>query len=301
MSPTRFAEVGRFLLINPIARRLVAVADERLGYSLIENFRDAEGDYSESAQVGFMLSCLALAEWACDELGVEPEVCTGPSFGEKPLTAFAGCLPVPDAVWMTARLARCMAEFFATEYRDVVTHSFVRTPGERLDEVLADLAERGEWYEISCYIDRDFYMVSLRERNLEWLQRQIRGLGGLPLYTMRPPMHSSSFGALRRKAQDEVLGDLPFADPRWPVVSDQDGTVMCSGDAVRTMLLDSVVRPLRWPDVVATLKRLGVRTLCVAGPDSMFGRVGCTTGSFAVIAANPRLALQPRRRGAVVP
>ncbi|MFC0527345.1 ACP S-malonyltransferase [Phytohabitans kaempferiae] len=298
MSPSRFVDLGRFMLVSPAARRLVAEADDRLGYSVVDRFRDTEGDYSEYAQVGFMVCCLALAEWARDELGFEPDVCAGASFGEKPLTVFTGVLPYPDAVEMTARLARCMDEFFATEHRDVVTHSFIRTPEAGLGEVLAELDGRGEWYDISCYLDHDFFMVSLREKNLEWLEREIRGLGGLSLYTMRPPMHSGAFDALRRKAEREVIGELPFADPKLPVVADQDGAVLHTAEAVRTMLLESFVRPLRWPDVVATLKRLGVGTVCVAGPDSLFGRVGCTTANFEVIAANPRLALQPRRRGA---
>jgi [acyl-carrier-protein] S-malonyltransferase len=299
MGPTRFADVGKFLLTNPVAGRLVAAADARLGYPLLDRFADAEGDYSEYAQVGFMVSCLALAQWAGDELGVRPEVCAGPSFGGKPLAAFVGSLPFAEAVWMTARLARCMAEFFATEHRDVVTQSFVRTPARQLGEVLAELDRRGEWHDISCYLDDDFYMVSLRERNVEWLQSAIRRVGGLPLYTMRPPMHSRAFGALRRKAEDEVLGDLPFADPQPPVVADQDGAVVRTGDGIRAMLLDSFDHPMRWPAVVASLRRLAVGTVCVAGPDSLFGRVGCTTSNFEVLAVNPRLALLPRRRGAV--
>jgi [acyl-carrier-protein] S-malonyltransferase len=297
MGPTRFADLGKFLLVNPHARKLVAAAEDRLGYPLLDHLRDGGDDYSEYAQVAFMISCLAMADWARDELGVRPEYCTGPSFGQKSLTAFAGCLPVTDAIWMTARLARCMAEFFATEYRDVVTLSFVRTPPEALREILADLEQRGEWYEISCYIDRDFYMLSLRERNVDGLQQGIRRLGGLPLYTMRPPLHSAAFGALRRRAEEEVLGDLSFADPMLPVVADHDGALVYTGDGIRTMLLDSIVRQMRWPDVVATLKGLSVQTVCVSGPDSLFGRVACTTSNFEVIAASPRLAMQPRRRG----
>jgi [acyl-carrier-protein] S-malonyltransferase len=300
MGPSRFADLGRFLLVNPVARRMVTEADERLGYSLLDNFRDTEGDYTEYGQVAFFVCCLALAEWAREEHGIDPQVCTGPSFGEKPLTAFVGSLTLPDAVAMTAGLARCTAEYFSTEHRDVVTHSFVRTPGERLEEILAELSARGGWYNISCYIDRDLHMVSLHERHLEWLQRRIRGAGGMSLYTMRPPMHSAAFGALRRKAEDEVIGALPFADPLLPVVADQDGSVIRSAEGIRTMLLDSFVRPLRWPDVVASLKGLGVDTLCVAGPDSLFGRVACTTEAFRVVQVNPRSALQPRRRGAAV-
>jgi malonyl CoA-acyl carrier protein transacylase len=300
MSPAKFADVGKFMLVNPFARKLIAEADARLGYSLVDRFRETEGDYSVCAQVGFMVNCLALAEWARHELDVRPDVCTGPSFGEKPASVFAGSLSFSDGVWMTAELARVLDEFFATEYQDVVTLSFVRAPEEKLAEILAELDDMGEWHDISCYIDHDFFMVSLRERNLDWLRKRVRGIGGLPLYTMRPPMHSSAFGALRRKAEDEVLGALPFADPELPVVADQDGTVLSTGEGIRAMLLDGFVKPLRWPDVVAALSGLGVGTVCVAGPDSLFGRVGCTTRAFEVVAVNPRLALRPRRRGAVL-
>ncbi|GAA4236120.1 [acyl-carrier-protein] S-malonyltransferase [Streptosporangium album] len=296
MGPSNFADVGRFMVINPFARRLVAVADERLGYSLVDRFRETEGDYSEFAQVAFLVNCVALAQWAEHALGVEPDVCTGPSFGEKAATAYTGALPLSEAVWMTARLARCMDEYFSREHRDVVTHSFVRAHADRLGELLAELDDRGEWYDISCYIDDDFFMLSLRERNLEWLERRLRGMGAMSLYTMRPPMHSSAFGPLRRKAEDEVFGRLEFSDPRLPVIADQDGSVVTTAEGMRTMLLDGFVRPLRWPDVVASMKRLGVTKVCVSGPDSLFGRVGCTRRNFEVVAVNPRLALRPRPR-----
>ena len=298
MSPCRFADFGKFLLINPFARRLISEANDRLGYSLVDRFRETEGDYSPYAQVGFMLTCVALAEWAEQEQGMSPDFCAGPSFGEKPASVYAGSLTFPDAVWMTAELARCLTEFFDTEYTDVVTHSFVRTPEEKLKDALSQLDSKGEWFDISCYIDHDFYMVSVREKNLDWLKQTVRSMGGLSLYTMRPPLHSRAFGALRRKAEDEVLGGLDFHDPLLPIVADQDGEILRTGDQVRTMLLDSIVKPMRWPDVVHTLADNGVRKLWVAGPDTLFGRVRVTTSRFEVVTVNPRMALQPRRRGA---
>ncbi|WP_329281784.1 ACP S-malonyltransferase [Streptomyces sp. NBC_01451] len=296
MGPTKFADLGRFLLLNPHARRLVAAADTRLGYPLADRFAEAEGDYSEYAQVAFFVACLALAEWAEAEHGVEPAACAGPSFGEKPAAVRAGSLSFEDGVWLTARLARCLEEYFAVEHRDVVTHSFARVPETRVRELVDELAGRGGWSEISCFIDRDLFMVSLRESELDWLQRSVRSLGGLSLYTMRPPMHASVFDGLRRKAAEEVIGELEFAAPLLPLLADQDGSVVEDGAGVRSMLLDSFVRPLRWPAVVGGLRELGVERVCVAGPDSLFGRVGCTTSAFEVVSATPWLAMQPRRR-----
>ncbi|KJK55202.1 ACP S-malonyltransferase [Saccharothrix sp. ST-888] len=298
MGPSAFTDVGRFMVVNRHARELVAVADEVLGYSLVDAFRQAEGDYSEAAQVAFLVNCLASARWAVDSLGIEPAAVLGPSFGEKAAIAFTESLPVHEAVRMTAELARCMDEYFSHEHTDIVTLSFVRTPEARLAEILADLDEQGEWHDISCYVDEGFYMLSLRETRVEWVQQRLRAIGGMSLYTMRPPLHSPAFAGLRDKAEREVLSTLEFTDPKLPVVADQDGALLTSADGIRTMLLDSIVRPLRWPDAVAGLKRFGVGRVCVAGPDSLFGRVPCTTANFEVIPANPRLAMTPRRRSA---
>ncbi|MFF6999932.1 ACP S-malonyltransferase [Streptomyces sp. NPDC008313] len=300
MAPTRFPDVAKFMLINPHARRLLRIADDALGYSLFDRYREADGDYTEYAQVAFFVNCVALAHWAQEEHGLRPDVCAGPSFGSKAAAVFSGVLDFADAVRMTARMARCENEYFAREYRDAVTLSFTRTPRAQLDEVLAELDARGEWYDISCHIDDDFYMVSLDSGSVEWMEKQLRSLGGMPLYTMRPPMHCAAFGPLRDRIEDEVLAGLTFADPTLPVVADQDGAVLTTGDGIRRMLLDGYVLPVRWPDVVTTVKeRFGVGTMYVCGPDSLFGRVGCTTRNFEVVHASPRAAMLPRRAAAV--
>lgn len=296
MGPSDFADVGRFMLANPYARQLTEVADDVLGHSLVDRFRAADGDYTEAAQVAFFVNCLALARWAEEEYGVTPDFCVGPSFGEKPMIAHVGSLPVRDAIWLTAQLARYLDTYFATEHRDVVTHSFVRTPEPLLREVLAELDELGEWYDISCYLDDDFYMLSLREGRLDWLTTRLRSAGGMSLYTMRPPMHSAAFWPLRDKVADELLAEVSFVDPRVPVIADQDGSLVTTGAGVRGMLLDSFVSPLRWPAVLASLVDRGVGTVYVCGPDRLFSRVRATKRDFEVVAVNPRLAMRPKRR-----
>ncbi|MFD1543441.1 ACP S-malonyltransferase [Nonomuraea guangzhouensis] len=294
MGPTRFSDVDSFMLGDPAARRLVALADDVLGYSLAGRFRDSGDDYSEAAQVAFLVNCLALAEWAERTLEVNPHLVAGPSFGGKAAAAYSGALSFADAVRMTAGLARCAEDYFAHEHRDIVTCSFVRVPEARLAELVAELRERGEWHDVSCYIDHDFFMVSLRERQVEWFEGRVRAIGGLPLYTMRPPMHSAAFEPLRKRAEEEVFGELRFTDPRVPVVDDHDGRLLTGAAGVRAMVLDGFVRPLRWPEVVATLRRLGVEQLCVSGQDAMFGRVPITTRNFTVVPVNPRTAVLPR-------
>ena len=224
MGPTRFTDVDAFMLGDPVARRLVARADEVLGYSLADRFRDSEDDYSEAAQVAFLVNSLALAEWAERTLDIAPHVCAGPSFGGKAAAAYSGALSFPDAVRMTAELARCTADYFAHEHRDLVTCSFVRVPEEKLRELLAELRELGEWHDVSCYIDHDFYMVTVRDgRRCGWKAGSGHSAGCRCTACGRPctrRVRSRCARGPRRRCS----ALCSFADPRLPVVDDHDGT-----------------------------------------------------------------------------
>jgi [acyl-carrier-protein] S-malonyltransferase len=297
MGPSGYSDLGKFMVTNPCARRLRRTADAVLGYSLMDLYRTSGEDYSEYCQIAFLITCLALIEQAADQLDTEPVACAGPSFGGKTAVAYAGALPFSETVLLTARLARCEEEYFRTEHQDVITQSVARTPEPVLQEILAGLAGRNEWHDISCHIDHDFFMVSMREASLERFASEVRAAGGLPLYAMRPPMHSAAFGALREKAEAEVLSDFEFSDPRLPIVADQDGSVIVKADGARAMLLDSFVRPVRWPQTVQSMKDLGVKKVYIAGPDSLFGRVRCTRQNFEVVPINQKTA--PRVKNVV--
>jgi [acyl-carrier-protein] S-malonyltransferase len=282
------------LMTNPVARRLRRSADDVLGYSLMDLYRQAGAGYSEYCQVAFLICCLALIEQAADSFDAEPVACTGPSFGEKPALAYSGVLPFTETVLLVARLARCEEEYFRRERQDMVTQSIAHMPEPALREILDAMTGRHEWNDISCFIDEDFFMVSMRESSLDRFTRDARAAGGLPLYAMWPPMHSSAFAPLRRKAEDEVLGDFLLDDPLLPIVADQDGSVVATADGVRTMLLDSFVRPVRWRDAIGTMREFGVTKVYIPGPDRLFGRVRCTTQSFTVAPINPEVSLRPK-------
>ncbi|MFF0772378.1 ACP S-malonyltransferase [Nonomuraea wenchangensis] len=292
MGPTGFADIERFATEVPVAWRLFAEADEALGYQVLDRFRQTEGDYSEYAQVAFLITCLALAEWAESEaLPARPGLCTGPSFGGKAAAAYVGSLSFADAVWMTARLARCVADYFSREHRSLVTHSFVRVKPEVAEELLGELTARSRVADVACRVDRDFFMVTLSADDLPGLEKGIRAAGGLSLYTMRPPMHSPAFAGLRERAEKEVLDELEFAEPRLPVVSDHDGSLLTTAEQVRNLLLDGFVRQMHWPVTVEALRARGVRTVCVAGPDALFSRVPATARNFEVVPVGPKRPL----------
>lgn len=300
MGPCEFADVAKFMLVNRDARDLLATASDALDYDLFARYRDSDDDYSEYAQVAFLVNCVALARWGERVLDLRPGLVTGPSFGGKAAAVYSGALDFAEAVRMTARLSRIETEYFAAEQPGVVTMSFVRTPPDRLREILDELDEAGEWYEISCYVDTDFWMVTLHEGRTDWLAQRLRAGGGLPLYVMDPPLHAAAFQPLRDRVEAELFGSLRITDPQIPVVADQDGTVRDTAAGVRAMLLDGIVTPVRWLEVVGTFQRLGVETVHVCGPDRLWGRVGATVRNFQTTIVDPRRAMSPIRRTVAV-
>ncbi|MFD8458872.1 ACP S-malonyltransferase [Streptomyces antimycoticus] len=300
MGPFRFTDVGEFLLTNPHARRRLAIADEVVGYSVFDRYRqsdgDEEGQYAAHTQIAFLTVCLSLADWAEETLGEKPELCAGPSFGQRAAVTYAGSLPFEETVRLTAELARCEEEYFAQEHREAVTHCVIHTPEESLRKALGELDDEGEWHDVSGHIDQGFYLVSLREPVLDRFKKRIGDLGGYNMYTMWPPVHAPSFGDLRRKAEEEVFGGFELADPELPVVSDQNGALLTEAEGVRTMLLDTFNCPIRWPDMVETMREQGITKVCISGPDNLFGRVNSTGENFEVLAIDARKAMRPRVR-----
>lgn len=286
MAPSKFSELTKFLVLNPRARRRVAEADEVAGYSILDAYADGEDAYAPAAQLAFLVSCVALA----DGIPVRPDAVTGVSFGQKAAAVYSGALDFADAVRLTAVQAACEAEYFAAQHQDVVTHTVMRVPEDGWRTVLGELS----WHEISGVVDDGFHMVSLREGELEEFTRRISAVGGYSLYTMRPPVHAPAFSALREQAAAAAFGDCPLQPPRLPLLSDQDGSVVTTADEVRSMLLGTFDRPIDWPSVTASLRRLDVGELHFCGTDNLFSRVP-RTKAFRVVPHNPKLALRPRR------
>jgi [acyl-carrier-protein] S-malonyltransferase len=294
LAGSTFQQVGRFMVLDRYVRARLAVADEVLGESLLTGLRDSDGDYDLYAQVAFLVNSLALADRAEREAG-RPHLCTAASFGHRAVPAYTGSLGFPDTIRLAVDLARCEQEYFAAEPEDLVTHCFVRVPDGPLHELVAEHVQRGDWVEVSAYLDPGFYLVSLRAELLDGLVRSVRQLGGYSMQTIRPAVHAHRFAGLRRRVEADVLPRFRLADPVPPVVADQDGRLVSSAQELRAMLLDGFDRPINWPAVTAALSGQGVRTVYVTGPDLLFHRLTCMTGCFRVVPVTPRTVSGPHR------
>ncbi|MFF1698099.1 ACP S-malonyltransferase [Streptomyces sp. NPDC058257] len=295
MGPARFTDVGKFMMIDPFVRKRLVEADEALGRSVLDGFRAEGDDFGVFAQIAFFVNSLSLADRARETQGLDPDYCVGFSFGQKAATAFSGALPFAEAVRLTAELASCEREFFEEQHQELVTLTITRVPEEALSEILVELTERGEFHEVSGYLDEGMWMITLREPVLESFQRRISAIGGYSLYSMKPPAHCRVLTDLRARAEEKVLAGFEIGAPELPVVADHDGSLVTTAEQLRAMLLTTFDHPVRWPSVVETLRARGVGTVHVTGPDRLIHRLDSTTRSFEVVALGPQQALRPAR------
>ncbi|WP_020494541.1 ACP S-malonyltransferase [Sciscionella marina] len=291
MGPARAGELGRFLVIDRRARRLLGVAEQSLGYSLLDPLAREGEEYTEHTQLAFVLACLAVAERAEQEHGLDPAAVGGASFGQRAALVRSGALPLAELVRLVARVARQEHDYFTRAHQDLVSQFIVRVP----DPVLADILDGFGEYELSGRFDQDVHLVTLRERELEEFVRRVRAAGGYALTTMRPAAHARALGPLREEVA-EIFADFVFADPALPIVSDQDGEPIHTGAEAAGLLLESTVTAVRLPELVERFSRLGVARVLVAGPDHLLHRLPTLTGRFELLRADLRAALSPAPR-----
>src|SRR5699024_4179344 len=89
---SRYSTISEYIANDPYARHRFTELSEILGYSLVEEYREADIYDWEVYELGNSAVCLALAEFAVEKLSVEPTVVVGQSFGSFVGALFSGVL-----------------------------------------------------------------------------------------------------------------------------------------------------------------------------------------------------------------
>ena len=63
-----------------------------------------------------------------------------------------------------------------------------------------------------------------------------------------------------------ALTEMPVQDPVIPVISNVNGEAQINAEAIRTLLVDQIVSPVRWTGCMATMMGMGCRRFIECGP-----------------------------------
>jgi [acyl-carrier-protein] S-malonyltransferase len=297
--PTTFPAVADFLTGSEYARARLAVADEVLGYSLIEAYEKAEVYDWEVFEAGFMALSLALADWATDHLDLDPVVYGGQSFGAIVGAVYAGVLDYAEALRLVRESTRVELDYFGSLAEPVGCFFFYRLASHEVDRLVARCLSEGHRVEGSIYLDNSVHAVSGTMTGLQRLRELVLAEGGHAFYLMNRAEHCSMVSGLRDRLEEEVYGRLSWRRSWLPMVSDVTGKLLTDPQEVRGDLLDGWVTPVYWSTVADGIRASGAVRAFVIGPRTMFSRLTSDVVPTAVI--TPKAVQEFPREGFALP
>lgn len=249
----------RFAQCSTKARDLVQLADKLLPQAVMSVMRDGPQEaLNDTRNAQPALVCAEMAAVAClEEVGIVPDVCAGHSLGEISALVAAGALTFSDALPLVCERARLMSE-------NVPEGGMAAVLGlapETIADALSDDAQ------IANYNGPGQTIISGTTRALETAAEQLKAAGAkrvLPL-SVSGPFHSK-FMDEAAHALAQYLKHIPIQPPCVPFLSSVTGTYEEDPEAIRILLAEQLVRPVRWTDVMA---RLAGQTAIEAGPGAV--------------------------------
>ncbi|QKI80915.1 ACP S-malonyltransferase [Kroppenstedtia eburnea] len=290
-SPSSYPEVQEFIESNGYAEKWYSRAEDILGYSLKEAFREAtEADW-EINELAFLINTLALADYAGENHSLTPEYCMGSSFGGMIGAVYTGSLSLADALWLsyqsTNREKRYMTERIFNRYQ---TDFIYQYPAERVMQDVRDYTEKGKYLEISSYLSRNLVAVSGEMDVIREMKKKVRQARGISLFTMDRLIHCKKLKEIKEIVGREVHSKVSFRPPRIPMISDIDGSILVEPVKIKNLLLDWFDQPVRMHLAKTTMKKCGIEKVFVVGPRSIFGSL--MSEDFSVEVISPETACQ---------
>lgn len=241
------------------ARAFFDAADAALGFPLSRLcFEGPEEELRLTRNTQPALLVVSTA--ACRLLGRDPDVAAGHSLGEYSALVAAGVLRFEDAVLLVHKRGRYMQE--AVPVGAGAMAAVLGVAGETVAEKLAGV--RSGVVEIANWNSDEQTVISGEKAAVDEALAAI----GAPRSVLLPvsaPFHSR----LMTPAEDRLAADLeavPFADPRFPVVTNVDARAIRTGAEARDALKRQVSRSVLWTRSMAVLRDMGVEACVECGP-----------------------------------
>lgn len=241
------------------AKALFDAADAALGFPLSRLcFEGPEEELRLTRNTQPALLVVSTA--ACRLLGRDPDVAAGHSLGEYSALVAAGVLRFEDAVLLVHKRGRYMQE--AVPVGAGAMAAVLGVPGETVAEKLAGV--RSGVVEIANWNSDEQTVISGEKAAVDEALAAI----GAPRSVLLPvsaPFHSR----LMTPAEDRLAADLeavPFADPRFPVVTNVDARAIRTGAEARDALKRQVSRAVLWTKSMAVLKDMEIEACVECGP-----------------------------------
>ena len=224
---------------------------------------DAVLTATEIAQPALLALSLAVAEVAWSA-GVQPRLVAGHSLGEYAAAVVAGVLDADDALRLVAERGRLMAA--AQRKQKGAMGVVLGLPGTLVERACAQTRQRHGYVAVANLNSPQQVVVTGNLTSVEAaLALAVRWGGRGGLLPVGGAFHSLLMATVEARLR-RIADTLRWRDARVPLVSNRDGRVVTSGDAIRAALIAQTTQPVRWTNCMATMLEMGCRHFLELGP-----------------------------------
>ncbi len=276
---------------HPGARRVFEEASEATSIDLLELCRKGPEDrlrQTELTQPAILTCSWAIAS-ALEAAGIHPALVAGLSLGEYTALVAAGALTLADGARVVRQRGRFMQD--AADGRTVAMAAVLGLPAQTVVELCR--AAPG-FVEVANFNAPGQTVIAGDVEAVDAVGDTLRAAGARRVVRLdvSAPFHTS----LMRPAADRlapVLGGIPLAHARIPVVANVSAQPVRRPDEIRVALTEQVAHPVRWEQSLHTLRHLGATLYLEVGPGTtLAGLVRRTLPDAAVMSVESQESLE---------
>jgi [acyl-carrier-protein] S-malonyltransferase len=246
--------------------RYLSLADEASGLPIRRYCLEGpieELTRTEVAQPALFSVGLAVAE-AAQEVGLRPGFVAGHSLGEYTAAVAAGCLSAPDGMRVVCERGRLMAAIQSE--RPGAMAAIIGLPQDELEALCARAGEAGV-VSVANLNSPTQIVVSGEEAGVVRLLELAQEAGAKRAIRLQvgAAFHSELMVPVQERLR-QTLDDVAVLAPQTPLVAVSSARVLDSAEQIREALLEQIVSPVRWVEVVQTLVASGCDAFLELGP-----------------------------------
>jgi len=250
-----------------VAREVFAEADDVLQVALSRLCFDGPAEeltLTVNTQPALLTASWALCRVLQDEFGMHPSWAAGHSLGEFSALVAAGALGFADAVWVVRERGRAMQEAVAPGVGSMA--AILGLDAANVETICREAAD-GQVLSPANFNGGGQIVVAGHREAVERVATLAKARGAkrvVPL-AVSAPFHCALMAPAAAHLQD-VLGPVPIAPLRCPIISNVEARANRDPERVKDLLVQQVVRSVRWEESVEELARLGCTVAVEVGP-----------------------------------
>lgn len=265
---SQYVGMGKQLLEEfPVARRTFQEASDVLGEDMVKLCLEGAEDrlrLTANAQPAILTLSIAAFRVVKEELGISPACAAGHSLGEYSALVAAQAMSFPDAVLAVRKRGQFMQQ--AVPQGQGAMAAVLGMDAADVDRICREAAGP-EVVVAANYNGPGQVVVSGHASAVERVARAAKQQGAKKVVELpvSAPFHSPLLAPAGEKLR-EVLENMSFRDPAFPVISNVDAKPYPAGSAVVELLARQVSHPVRWEESMQLMASWGVHVAVELGP-----------------------------------